>query len=366
MFIAEIHFRPNGQLGGQKLHGPDKKNIVQKLILRTGCLFSERESSCYSLSVGPDHKLICQNGPFVDSMNKLSKKSTIFRSKKRNMEIFSNRIGAKYRMLFLYLLISFMTTKVWADNQKSEPLRIATYTYGNNSRMENLHPLANLIEKIFGTTVELKSYNDINDLVAAITQGKVDISFISTMGNLALNNGQHKHSMEAVLTMEVPQNASVNYRTAFVVPRESDIMSLKNISRLKGVRLALVSPESTSGNLIPRSVLAKMGISSVESFFGKIDYAGSHRSALEHVLDGRADLAAFGSSEYTEYVKKHRNNSKIRLIQLSDPIPLGPVLFNKSLDKNFQQELRQLLTSLHIEHPAVFAKITEGWIEAIG
>ncbi len=282
------------------------------------------------------------------------------------MEFFSNRIGAKYRMLFLYLLISFMSIKVWAGNRISEPLRIATYTYGNNTRMENLRPLADLIEKRFGTKVELTSYNDINDLLTAITQGKVDISFISTMGNLVLNNGKHKHAMEAVLTMEVPQNASVKYRTAFVVPRESDIVSLKDISHLKGIRLALVSPESTSGNLIPRFVLEKMGISSVGSFFGNISYAGSHRSALEHVLDGHADMAAFGSSEYTEYVKKNGNNSKIRLVQLSDPIPLGPVLFNGSLDKDFQQKLKQLLTSLHIEYPLVFSKITQGWIEAIG
>jgi len=282
------------------------------------------------------------------------------------MEFFSKRIGARYRMLFLYLLISFMTIKVWAGNRISEPLRIATYAYGNNTRLENLRPLADLIEKRFGTKVELTSFNDINDLVTAITQGKVDISFISTMGNLVLNNGKHKHDMEAVLTMEVPQNASAKYRTAFVVPRESDIVSLKDISHLRGIRLALVSPESTSGNLIPRSVLGKKGISSVESFFGNIDYAGSHWSALEHVLDGRADMAAFGSSEYTEYVNKNGSDSKIKLIQLSDPIPLGPVLFNRSLDKDFQQKLKQLLKSLHIENPMVFSKIKEGWIEAIG
>ncbi len=282
------------------------------------------------------------------------------------MEIFSNRIGAKYKMLFLYLLISFMTLKAWAGNKISEPVRIATYTYGDNSRMENLRPLADLIETRFGTKVELISYKNINDLILAITQDRVDISFISTMGNLLLNNGLHEHPMAEVLTLSVPENSSVKYRTAFVVPHDSRIVSLTDINMLKGISLALVNPESTSGNLIPRSVLAKKGIHSVESLFGKIYYAGSHRSALEHVLDGRADMAAFGSSEYTDYVDKNGNGGKIRLIQMSDPIPLGPVLFNKSLNKDFQQKLIQILTTLHIKNPVVFSKIKEGWVEAIG
>lgn len=281
------------------------------------------------------------------------------------MNFCSNQIGTKYKIIFLYLLISFMTLKVLASNQISEPIRIATYTYGENSRIENLRPLADLIETKFGRKVQLISYKNINDLIVAISQDSVDISFISTMGNLLLNNGLHKHHMMEVLTLST-ENSSVKYRTAFVVPLGSKIVSLTDINMYKGISLALVNPESTSGNLIPRSVLGKKGIKTVESHFGKVYYAGSHRSALEHVIDGRAEMAAFGSSEYTDYIEKNGNNSKIRLIQMSDPIPLGPVLFNKSLDKDFQEMLKQLLTSLHIENPIVFSKIKKGWIEAIG
>lgn len=272
-------------------------------------------------------------------------------------------MGAKQKILFLCL---FMTLKAWAANQIDEPLRIGTYTYGNHSRVENLRPLAELLEAKFRRQVEVISYPNINELVAAIRQGKVDISFISTMGNLILHRGPEKHPMEVGLTMAVPENASIKYRTAFVVPRKSKIKSLKDIHRLKGIRLALVSPESTSGNLIPRSVLAEGGIPSVESFFGTVEYAGSHSSALEYVRDGRADIAALGSSAYTDYLDSRGQNSQIRLIHLSDPIPLGPVLFKTSLEKDFQQKLIQLMTSLHLEHPGIFLKITEGWIEAIG
>lgn len=269
----------------------------------------------------------------------------------------------KYNLL---LLCIFMSLQSWAAHPINEPIRIGTYTYGDNSRVENLRPLAELLEVKFKKQVEVISYPDINALLAAIRQEKVDISFISTMGNLLLHEGTEPHPMKVGLTLAVPENAANAYRTAFVVPRKSKIKSLKDVRHLHGSRLALVNPESTSGNLIPRSVLADQGIRSPESFFGKVAYAGAHRAALDYVLDGRADLAAFGSSAYTEYMETTGKNSKIRLIHMSDPIPLGPVLFHSSLEKEFQDALTQLLSALHLEHREVFIKITEGWIEAKG
>jgi phosphonate transport system substrate-binding protein len=272
-------------------------------------------------------------------------------------------MGHKYKILFFCIFISLQS---WAADPINEPLRIGTYTYGDNSRVENLRPLAELLEAKFKKQVEVISYPDINALLAAIRQGKVDISFISTMGNLLLHEGTEPHPMKVGLTLAVPENAANAYRTAFVVPRKSKIKSLKDVRRLQGIRLALVNPESTSGHLIPRSVLAERGIRSPESYFGTVLYAGSHRAALDYVSDGRADLAAFGSSAYTEYIENTGKNSKIRLIHMSAPIPLGPVLFHTSLEKDFQDALTQLMIALHLEHPEIFLKITEGWIEAKG
>jgi len=68
----------------------------------------------------------------------------------------------------------------------------------------------------------------------------------------------------------------------------------KTVEDLKGKNLALVDPNSTSGNQAPRFFLKRAGYD-VEKFFGKTFYAGSHENAVLALTQGlAAELAPRG------------------------------------------------------------------------
>ena len=64
------------------------------------------------------------------------------------------------------------------------------------------------------------------------------------------------------------------------------------IESLKGAVLALTDPGSTSGNALPRALFPeKIGGTSLDDYFGKIFYAGSHDAAAKAVFNNKADAA---------------------------------------------------------------------------
>lgn len=64
------------------------------------------------------------------------------------------------------------------------------------------------------------------------------------------------------------------------------------IESLKGAVLALTDPGSTSGNALPRALFPEeIGGMSLDDYFGRIFYAGSHDGAAKAVFTGKADAA---------------------------------------------------------------------------
>jgi len=280
----------------------------------------------------------------------------------------SGQIGSLiFKQLVLFsLLFALIPNSGISKTSKvnTDTLHLATYQYADNSRIENLQPLAKLLTDKLETKVVVTSYPNVNAFVKAIIAGQVDIGLISTMGYLLLKNKQEKATMDVRMTLMVPERAREQYRTVFVSPNHSTINSLGDKASLKGIRFMLVSPGSTSGNLIPRSVLAEMGITSLESTFQKVDYSGSHKASLQAILNGQADLAAFGSSEYFDFTNKAENKDKLKLVHITGSIPLGPLLIGKRLNSTTRERIEEILLSLHNQETDVFASIKKGWTEA--
>lgn len=247
--------------------------------------------------------------------------------------------------------------------QPTSPIRLATYQYATLSRTENIKPLAALIQKETGQKVEVISYPDIYQFVDAIKNDKVDIALISTMGYSMLKNQNKSENMKVSLALTVPNNAAAHYKTAFVAPSSSKLNSLSDLSSSPYKRITLVSPGSTSGNLIPRLIFAEQGISTLETKY-QINYSQTHAAAIEAVAIGNTDLAAMGSSAYYDFIQKDENKGKVKLIHLSSEIPLGPVLFKRNMDVKIQGLLQKMFLSLHQSHQPVFKAIKDGWTEA--
>ena len=88
--------------------------------------------------------------------------------------------------------------------------------------------------------------------------------------------------------IEVNKGGVKGYHSVFYVKANSPYQKIED---LKGKSIALVDPNSTSGNNVPRYAMDKMGIKPDE-FFGKVVYSGSHVNAVMALNQGTVDVAA--------------------------------------------------------------------------
>ena len=248
----------------------------------------------------------------------------------------------------------------------AQPLRIATYQYADNNRVANILPFADELKSKYGLDAVVKSYPTVHAFIEAIRKDEVDVALINTFGYFLLQASGKPYPMQPLLALEVNETAKDNYKTAFLASPSSPIYTLSDIKAAAGkTRLALVEKGSTSGNLVPRLALSYAGIPDVETSFAVVGYAGTHATAINAILAGKADLATMGLTEYQRYLAKDSSNAaKLRLIWSSPEIPLGPVLFNKKLSGKKLRQIQKAFTMLHEQNPAALASIKAGWSEA--
>ena len=258
--------------------------------------------------------------------------------------------------------ICFIITLLVSSVVQAQTLRMAVYQYSDNPRIKNLQPLADHLQQQLGIPTAVKSYPTVHALIKGMQAEEVDIAFISTFGYLLLKAASQQHPMIPVVALTAP-NAKDNYKTAVVAIKKSTIATMNDLKQQgKKVRMAFVATGSTSGNLVPRLLLNRVGITDADIHFANVKYAGTHAKAIEWLLSDSADVAAMGSTEWDKLDSTTR--SRLRLLQLSSEIPLGPVLLNRALDKSVAAKITGALVKLHLSNSVALEAIKAAWSEA--
>jgi phosphonate transport system substrate-binding protein len=147
----------------------------------------------------------------------------------------------------------------------------------------------------------------------------------------------------------------------------------RTIEDLKGKNLALVDPNSTSGNQAPRYFLSKAG-HPVDTFFGKTVYAGSHENAVLALVQGTVDAAANLYNTDTDtmvtrmaakgMLKKPdgsaMSQADFRVVFKSDFLPEGPFAMLASLPDALKAQIRAALVAMPTADKAAFDRLSDG------
>ncbi len=181
------------------------------------------------------------------------------------------------------IIVTIITSLSHISCKKNhESVKLATYTYSTNNRIENLKALSQNLEKILNRPVEVISYPDVASFIKGIKSNEVDIALINTLGYLLLSQ-DNKH-MQPIATLKVKRNAIDNYKTVLLTNTDSinDFNELKN--KANDLTMMFVSKGSTSGNLVPRLLLSSIGIKSPENQFKNVTYGGNHTSTFKKLI----------------------------------------------------------------------------------
>ena len=275
---------------------------------------------------------------------------------------YSKRIEMNAK-LYLTTLIVLISLLFFGCNQTDKPIRLATYTYATNDRVENLKPLSHELENRLQRSVKTTSYPDVESFIEGIKSNEVDIGLINTLGYLILSS-DNEH-MLPVANMHVKEDAIDNYKTVLLTNNDGIKDYSELLEQAEMLSMMFVKEGSTSGNLVPRLFLSAIDIPAPESQFKEVKYGGTHISTFEKLVNKETDLCAIGSNEYYKQIQMDSTlKNRVRLLWVSDEIPLGPVLINKGLSSEEREKVLDLLLNLHVESLDAFESIKSGWSEA--
>ncbi|BAF87055.1 phosphonate-binding periplasmic protein [Azorhizobium caulinodans ORS 571] len=228
-------------------------------------------------------------------------------------------------------------------------------------------PFAEYLSKEIGVPVKLRIANDYAAVIEAQRTGSAQIAFY---GPASYARAVITGVKIDPLVVQRHNTGLTGYYSVIWVRADSPYKELKD---LKGKTIALVDPNSTSGNQAPRYFLNKEG-ASVDSFFGKSVYAGSHDNAVLAVAQGTADAAANAwNSETDNYLIRLMNRGLLktadgkpltekdfRIVFKSDFLPEGPFAVLDSLPADLKAKIKQAFLDAPKKDKAAFDKLSGG------
>lgn len=198
---------------------------------------------------------------------------------------------------------------------------------------EKYQPLLDYLASKTPYTYELVLKKNYEETVNALGNGEMDVALL---GPLTYLEAHAKYGAISILKPKAG-DGTARYRTVIIKKKGSPIRSL---SDLKGKSVAFASSKSTSGNLMPRYLLANAGIHLSDlGNYANFDY---HDSVVKAVLKGQFAAGAVRDSVARKYVKLG-----VETIAESGFIPTGPLVAGPGTPFSVIENIKQALLALN-------------------
>jgi len=188
-------------------------------------------------------------------------------------------------------------------------------------------------------------------VVEAFGTAKADIASINTFSYLMANA---KYGAEARLRI-VRDYGETSYKGQFITRVDSGIDSLSDIT---GRTIAYVDPSSTSGYILPKAKLKRLGIKPSESVFAmrhdnvvtmvyqrQVDVGATYYAPPDPVTGAIMDARMRVEKQFPDVAKK------IKIIGFTQDIPNDPWVFRKDLPADMTEKIINALLK-YVKTPA--------------
>jgi phosphonate transport system substrate-binding protein len=213
------------------------------------------------------------------------------------------------------------------------PLRLAFIPQENPEKLlDDITVIGEWLANEIGVPVEGFVTLDHAAAIEALRNQSADISF---MGALPYVLARDQIGAEVLLS-EI-YRGKPSYVARIFVRRDDGI---EKVADLAGKTIAFADPISESGYLYPLEIVADAGLlepgADPQSFFGRVYFAGGYQQAIQAVANGLVDAA--GVSEFADLLLTPEQQSRIRWIAESRPIPAHAVIARPGLDPALKEK----------------------------
>ena len=214
-----------------------------------------------------------------------------------------------------------------------------------DEQLQEFQPLMSLLSDELGVPVELIRASSYESAIDSIVSGAVDVAMLGPAAYIIAR--RRNPSIEAFASLAVeagfftPEGSY--YNSMLIV---NDGTGVKDREGLRGARVALGDPSSTSGAVVPKAMFPEVVGVPFERFFGALVYAGGHDKAMDALLDSDVDAAFVSSSRADEYLRRGIINAdSFRVLWRSSPLHYDPFVFRNNLCHSVRQKLLELMTT---------------------
>lgn len=203
--------------------------------------------------------------------------------------------------------------------------------------------LFDFVNKKVGLNIQIDYCSSYGEAIEALEKGDAQIGWL---GPYAYIEAAKMGVLEPFAIGVRKGENSPNYRSLFITKNNSPIHKLEDV---KGRRLAISDPHSTSGHAVPKQELAEVGIHlKNEHEFEVLITAHDHDQAISLVMSDQADVAAISSINLDENISKGvLNHADIRIIHTSQDIPGAPLVLRTSLAQEIRVQIKAAVLEAH-------------------
>lgn len=197
---------------------------------------------------------------------------------------------------------------------------------------ERYQPLVDYLSNVTGLNIELHLEKSYPDVVSRLGQGKMSFALLGPLTYL----DAYKRFDAPPIARSKTSRGEAFYRSVIVTDLNG---SIKEISQLVNRKFAFAALWSTSGNLIPRYMLAWAGIhlDNLESYH----HYNYHDTVAKKVISNEFDAGAIRLSTAERY-----KPYGLKIIATSDPIPTGPVVVSPHTPYPAVQKVQKALLAM--------------------
>ncbi len=242
---------------------------------------------------------------------------------------------------------SATTQTVAVSTADTEPIRIGVISrFAPNLTFTGYQPVMDYLNANSKYHFELRLSTSYQDAVDKLVQREVTASFLGTWLY------RHLAATTDLIPLVAPRNAEgqSHFHAVLVTRDDSPVHSLQDLA---GVRVALPSTESWSGNWLQIAGLPSVGLTVAD--LDSVRHFNHHQTVVWEVLRGH-----FAAGVVKESVANHYRREGLRTVMLSPAIPGPPLVAHRNGPPEVLATLTRLLLQLEPSAPHDQA-ILAGW-----
>ena len=245
------------------------------------------------------------------------------------------------RLLLATLCVLALGQTASAADSDPDTLKVALLPDENASQLiKRNQPLKNYLEKALGKEVELIVTTDYSSMIEAMRFGRIDLAYFGPLSYVLAKTKSDIEPFAAMITDGKP-----TYRSVIIAHVGSGVDSFTDI---KGKKMAYGDRASTSSHLIPKTILAKNGLTADADY--EEHFVGSHDAVAVNVANGNADAGGLSEVIFAYVTDRGLiDRDQVKVIGYSGEFPQYPWAMRSNLKPELKARIKDVFVSLDDE-----------------